>query len=63
MGCRQESDFRFSYTSASGVHSSESARRMMQNECRVVAISSIFDMNMGPDVRKIQKDVDHRLVA
>ena len=47
--------FAFLYESTSGICFSESARKMTQNGGRVVAIGSIFDMNMSFDVRNMEK--------
>ena len=47
--------FSFFHKSMPGVRFSEPARKMMQNGDRVVAIGSIFDMNMKAYVRNMEK--------
>ena len=55
--------FSIFYKSTSGVCFSESARKMTQNGGRVVAIGSIFDMNIKVYVRNMGKNGDHRIIG
>ena len=55
MDVSKKCDFRFSYKLTLGVLFSESARKMTQNGGRVVAIGSIFDMNVKGYVRNMEK--------
>ena len=54
-GLVEKCDFRVSYKLTLGMRFSEPARKMTQNGGRVVAIGSIFDMNMSFDVRNMEK--------